>query len=114
MGPGARWGSISNQGPVTIVTGPWLVGCCHLFDDLQGSGDFPQSPEQGEWMSLLQNFPITNRLPRDQNIFCSLGSVFQRLCLTFMENCRVRLMPPLLVLFWFLAPCDGADHRHPR
>jgi hypothetical protein len=27
-------------------------------------------------MSLLQTFPITNRLPRDQSIFCSLGSVF--------------------------------------
>jgi hypothetical protein len=55
MGPGARWGSISNQGPVTTVTGPWLVGCCHLIGDLEGSGHFPQSPEQGEWMSLLQN-----------------------------------------------------------
>ena len=46
--------------------GAWLVGCCHLFSDLQGSGDYPQSPEQGEWMSLLQTFPITNRPPRDQ------------------------------------------------
>ena len=66
MGPGARWGSISNQGPVTTVTGPWLVGCCHLIGDLEGSGHFPQSPEQGEWMSLLQTFPITNRPPRHQ------------------------------------------------
>ena len=51
----------------------WLVGRCHLISDLQGSGDYPQSPEQGEWMSLLQTFPITNRLPRHQRIFCSLG-----------------------------------------
>ena len=51
----------------------WLVGCCHLIGDLQGSGHFPQSPEQGEWMSLLQTFPITNRPPRHQRIFCSLG-----------------------------------------
>jgi hypothetical protein len=54
--------------------GAWLVGCCHLIGDLQGSGDFPQSPEQGEWMSLLQTFPITNRPPRHQRIFCSLDS----------------------------------------
>ena len=60
MGPGARWGSISNQAPITTVTGAWRFGCCHLISDLQGSGDFPQSPEQGEWMSLLQTFPITN------------------------------------------------------
>jgi hypothetical protein len=42
--------------------GAWLVGCCHLFSDLQGSGDYPQSPEQGEWMSLLQTLPITTGL----------------------------------------------------
>lgn len=54
--------------------GAWLVGCCHLFGDLRGSGHYPQSPEQGEWMSLLQTFPITNRPPRDQRIFCSLDS----------------------------------------
>ena len=53
--------------------GTRLVGCCHLIGDLQGSGDYPQSPEQGEWMSLLQTFPITNRPPRHQRIFCSLG-----------------------------------------
>ena len=53
--------------------GAWLVGCCHLFGDLRGSGHYPQSPEQGEWMSLLQTLPITNRLPRDQSMFCSLG-----------------------------------------
>jgi hypothetical protein len=51
----------------------WRFGCCHLFSDLQGSGVYPQSPEQGEWMSLLQTFPITNRPPRHQRIFCSLG-----------------------------------------
>ena len=50
----------------------WLVGCCHLIGDLQGSGHSPQSPEQGEWMSLLQTFPITNRPPRYQRIFGSL------------------------------------------
>ena len=55
----------------------WLVGCCHLIGDLQGSGHFPQSPEQGEWMSLLQTFPITNRPPRHQSIFCSPDSVFR-------------------------------------
>jgi len=53
--------------------GAWLVGCCHLIGDLRGSGLSPQSPEQGEWMSLLQTFPITNRPPRHQSIFCSLG-----------------------------------------
>jgi len=26
MGPGARWGSISNLAPVTIVTGPGWLG----------------------------------------------------------------------------------------
>jgi len=55
----------------------WLVGCCHLIGDLQGSGHFPQSPEQGEWMSLLQTFPITNRPPRHQSIFCSPDSFFR-------------------------------------
>ena len=54
--------------------GAWRFGCCHLFSDLQGSGDYPQSPEQGEWMSLLPTFPITNRPPRHQRIFCSLDS----------------------------------------
>jgi hypothetical protein len=55
MGPGARWGSISNQAP-SQRDEAWLVGRCHLISDLQGSGDYPQSPEQGEWMSLLQTF----------------------------------------------------------
>ncbi len=73
MGPGARWGSISNPAP-SQRDGAGLVGRCHLFSDLQGSGDYPQSPEQGEWMSLLQTFPITNRPPRHQRIFCSLDS----------------------------------------
>src|ERR1700692_2687426 len=60
-------------------------------------------------MSLLQTFPITNRLPRDQSMFCSLGSVFSRLPqFTFMDHAWVRLMQPLLVLSWFLPPCDGA------
>jgi hypothetical protein len=68
MGPGARWGSISNQAP-SQRDGAWLVGRCHLISDLQGSGDYPQSPEQGEWMSLLQTFPITNRPPRHRSIF---------------------------------------------
>jgi hypothetical protein len=60
-------------GPHHNRDGAWLVGCCHLFSDLQGSGHYPQSPEHGEWMSLLQTFPITNRPPRHQRIFCSLG-----------------------------------------
>ena len=72
MGPGARWGSISNPAP-SQRDGAGLVGRCHLISDLQGSGDYPQSPEQGEWMSLLPTFPITNRPPRHQRIFCSLG-----------------------------------------
>ena len=55
----------------------WLVGCCHLIGDLQGSGHNSQSPEQGKWMSLLQTFPITNRPPRHQSIFCSPDSVFR-------------------------------------
>ena len=58
----------------------WLVGCCHLFGDLDGSGHYPQSPEQGEWMSLRQTFPITNRPPRHQRIFCSLGFCLFRDC----------------------------------
>ncbi len=98
--------------------GAWRFGCCHLFSDLQGSGDYPQSPEQGEWMSLLQTFPITNRPPRHQRIFCSLDSclfVFSRLRrLTIVEHCWVRLMQPWLVLSWFLPRCDVAVHRHPR
>src|SRR5258708_29126890 len=61
-------------GPITTVTGAWRFGCCHLFSDLQGSGHYPQSPEQGEGMSLLQTFPITNQPPRHQRIFCSLDS----------------------------------------
>jgi hypothetical protein len=65
MGPGARWGSISNPA-LSQRDGAGLVGRCHLFSDLQGSGNYPQSPEQGEWMSLLQTFPITNRPPRHQ------------------------------------------------
>jgi hypothetical protein len=86
MGPGARWVR-SQTWPRHNRDGTRLVGCCHLIGDLRGSGHFPQSPEQGEWMSLLQTFPITNRLPRDQSIFCSLGSVFSRLPqLTFMDH----------------------------
>jgi hypothetical protein len=73
MGPGARWGSISNQA-LSQRDGAWLVGRCHLISDLRGSGLSPQSPEQGEWMSLLQTFPITNRPPHHQRIFCSLDS----------------------------------------
>src|SRR6266850_2927437 len=116
---GAPWGPVhvgvrSQTRPHHIRDGAWLVGCCHLIGDLRGSGHYPQSPEQGEWMSLLQTFPITNRLPRDQSIFCSLGSVFSRLPqLTFMDHGWVRLMPPP-VLSWFLPPSDGAVHRHPR
>ena len=75
---GATWGPVhvgvrSQTRPHHNRDGAWLVGCCHLFGDLQGSGHYPQSPEQGEWMSLLQTFPITNRPPRHQRIFCSLG-----------------------------------------
>ena len=77
MGPGARWGSISNQAHHN-VTG-LASGRCHLISDLQGSGDYPQSPEQGEWMSLLQTLPINDWPPSHQSIFCGV--------LTFMEHC---------------------------
>jgi len=75
---GASWGPVhvgvrSQTRPHHNRDGAWLVGCCHLFSDLQGSGVSPQSPEQGEWMSLLQTFPITNRLPRDQSILLLTG-----------------------------------------
>src|SRR5258708_12759930 len=50
-------------GPITKSDKAWRFGCCHLIGDLQGSGDFPQSPEQGEWISFLQTVPITNRPP---------------------------------------------------
>src|SRR6266581_6058613 len=60
-------------GPHHNRDGAWVVGCCHLIGDLDGSGDSPQSPEQGEWISLLQTFPITNRLPRDQTILLLTG-----------------------------------------
>ncbi len=75
---GATWGPVhvgvrSQTRPRHNRDEAWLVGCCHLIGDLQGSGDYPQSPEQGEWMSLLQTFPITNRLPRDQSILLLTG-----------------------------------------
>ena len=75
---GATWGPVhvgvrSQTRPHHNRDEAWLVGRCHLIGDLRGSGHYPQSPEQGEWMSLLQTFPITNRLPRHQRIFCSLG-----------------------------------------
>jgi hypothetical protein len=68
---GAPWGPVhvgvrSQTRPHHNRDGAWLVGCCHLFGDLQGSGHYPQSPEQGEWMSLRQTLPITNRSPRHQ------------------------------------------------
>ena len=75
---GAPWGPVhvgvrSQTRPHHIRDGAWLFGCCHLIGDLRGSGLSPQSPEQGEWMSLLQSFPRTNRPPRYQRIFCPLG-----------------------------------------
>src|SRR4029077_766516 len=72
---------------------------------LRGSGHYPQSPEQGEWMSFLQTFPITNRLPRHQSIFCVV--------LTLGNMVEPGFMPLLLVLSWFLPPCDVAAHRGP-
>jgi hypothetical protein len=62
MGPGARWGSISNQAHHNVTGLAGWVGRCHLISDLQGSGDYPQSPEPGEWMSLLQTLSITTGL----------------------------------------------------
>src|ERR1700745_53614 len=53
LGP-VHVGVRSQTRPHHIRDGAWLVGCCHLFGDLQGSGHYPQSPEQGEWRSLLQ------------------------------------------------------------
>jgi hypothetical protein len=89
---GASWGSVhvgvrSQTRPCHNRDGAWLVGCCHLFSDLQGSGHSPQSPEPGEWMSLLQTFPITNRPPRHPRIFCSLDScLFAIASVNFMER----------------------------
>jgi hypothetical protein len=77
MGPGARWGSISNQAP-SQCNGAWLVGRCHLISDLQGSGHYPQSPEQGEWMSLLQTF--------SDNELASASSKYLLLRFNFMEH----------------------------
>src|SRR6266478_4193699 len=75
---GATWGPVhvgvrSQTRPYHKSDGAWRFGCCHLIGDLDGSGDSPQSPEQGEWMSLLQTFPITNRPPRDQSILLLTG-----------------------------------------
>ena len=114
---GATWGPVhvgvrSQTWPRHNLDGAWLFGCCHLFSDLQGSGDYPQSPEQGEWMSLLQTFPIANRPPRHQRIFGSLG--FSLFAIAPVEHGGVRLMQPLLGLSWFLPPGDVVVHRHPR
>ena len=88
---GAR-GVRSQTWPRHNHDGARLVGCCHLIGDLQGSGHYPQSPEHGEWMSLLQIFPITNRPPRHQRIFFHWVSVFSQLRrLSFMEHGWVRL-----------------------
>src|SRR5437899_9994094 len=66
-------------------------------------------------MSLLPTFPITNRPPRHQRIFCSLDScLFAIASVNYCGTLLGRLMQPLLVLSWFLAPCDVAVHRHPR
>jgi len=73
MGARCTLGFDLKPGPITKSDGAWVVGCCHLIGDLDGSGDSPQSPEQGEWISLLQTFPITNRLPRDQTILLLTG-----------------------------------------
>jgi len=86
---GATWGPVhvgvrSQTWPHHKLDGTRLVGCCHLISDLDGSGVSPQSPEQGEWMSLLQTFPITNRPPRHQRVFCSLG-----LCLFAIASVNV-------------------------
>jgi hypothetical protein len=79
---GATWGPVhvgvrSQTWPRHNRDGTRLVGCCHLIGDLDGSGGYPQSPEQGEWMSLLQTFPITNSASASSmDFFCSLVSVF--------------------------------------
>jgi hypothetical protein len=114
MGPGAGWGSISNQAP-SQRDGTWLVGRCHLIGDLRGSGHYPQSPEQGEWMSLLQTFPITIGLRVIKGSSVHWILIFSRLRrLTIVKHCWVRLMQPSLVLSWFLPTWDVAVHRHPR
>src|SRR5260370_14681004 len=93
-------------GPITTVTA-LLVGCCHLIGDLQGSGDYPQSPEQGEWMSLLQTFPITNRPPRHQRIFGSLGlCLFAIASVNYYGTWLSGFMLPRLVRSRFLPPSD--------
>ena len=78
-------------GPITIVTGPGWLGARHLIGDLDGSGVSPQSPEQGEWMSLLQTFPITNWPPRHQRIFCSLDSCL--FAIASVNYCGILLGP---------------------
>ena len=115
MGLGARWGSISQTRPHHHRDGAWLVGCCHLIGDLQGSGHYPQSPEQGEWMSLLQTFPITNWPPRYQRIFGSLG--FCLFAITSVNFYGTWLGPAYAAVAWAVlvsAPCDGAVHKHPQ
>ena len=93
---GASWGPVhigvrSQTRPHHHCDGAWLVGCCHLIGDLHGSGVSPQSPEQGEWMSLLQTFPITNRPPRHQRIFCSLDSCL--FAIASVNYCGILLGP---------------------
>src|SRR5258708_28294601 len=75
---GAPWGPVhvgvrAQTWPRHNRDGTRLVGCCHLIGDLDGSGHSPQSPEQGEWMSLLQTLSITNRRPRDQSMLLLNG-----------------------------------------
>src|SRR4029077_11134448 len=116
---GASWGPVhvgvrSQTRPHHNRDGAWLVGCCHLISDLQGSGDSPQSPEQGEWMSLLQTFRSRIGLRVIKGSSVHWIPVFSRLRrLTIVEHCWVRLMQPL-VPSWFLPQCDVAVHRHPR
>src|SRR5437868_3207829 len=81
MGAQCTLGFDLKPGPITQRDGAWVVGCCHLIGDLDGSGDSPQSPEQGEWISLLQPCPITNRLPRDQTIL-----LLTRFCLSAIAS----------------------------
>src|SRR5437588_7144627 len=110
MGARCTLGFDLKPGPITKSDGAWVVGCCHLIGDLDGSGDSPQSPEQGEWIALLQTCPITIGFRVIKLFFCSLGSVFQRLHhLTSMEYCWARLMQPPFVL----SQPGGAVHRRP-
>ena len=114
MGPGARWGSISNQA-LSQRDGPGWLGaaiCLAISRDLALARSHPNKASGCHCCKPFRS-RIGFRLIKV--FFRSLGSVFHRLChLTFMERCWVRLMPPLLLLSCFLPPRGVAVRRHPQ